>query len=148
MKIQRLALALSVINLVLLMFVLAQNRPAVAQKAAPVLRGSALEIVDERGTVRARINVEPAVTMPDGKTYPEAVVFRLVDPKGLIRVKLGADHDGSGLLLADDSQQPGLHLLAKATGSYLKLVNKGGNGSSSRSIHGSWQTTALDLTTF
>ena len=127
MKIQRLAIALTVINLVLLMFVLAQLiRPAVAQDVAPVLRGQVLEIVDERGQVRARINVEPAVTMPDGKTYPEAVVFRLIDPNGRIRVKLGADHDGSGLLLADDSQQPGVQILAKGAGSFMKVVNKDG----------------------
>jgi hypothetical protein len=126
MKIQRLAIVLTVINLVILMFALAQNRPTAAQDVAPVLRGRALEIVDERGIVRARINVEPAVAMPDGKTYPEAVVFRMSDPNSLIRVKLGADRDGSGLLLADDSQQPGLHLLAKGTGSFLKLVSKEG----------------------
>jgi hypothetical protein len=66
--------------------------------------------------VRARINVEPATTMPDGKTYPEAVVFRLTDPSGRIRVKLAADQDGSGLLLANDSQQPGVHMLADGSG--------------------------------
>jgi hypothetical protein len=58
--------------------------------------------------------------------YPEAAVFRLKDPSGRIRVKLGADQEGSGLLLADDSQQPGVHMLAKGAGSFLKLVNKGG----------------------
>jgi hypothetical protein len=78
-----------------------------------VLRSRALEIIDEWGQVRARLNIEPATTMPDGKTYPEAVVFRMTDPSGRIRVKLGADEDGSGLLLANDSQQPGVHLLAK-----------------------------------
>jgi hypothetical protein len=126
MKMQRLAIALTGINLVILMLVFSQRNQAVAQKDASVLRGSALEIVDERGTIRARINMEPAVTMPDGKAYPEAVVFRLTDPEGRIRVKLGADRDGSGLLLADDAQQPGLHLLAKATESFLKVVNKNG----------------------
>lgn len=104
-------------------------RPALtssAQDIAPVLRGRALEIVDERGQVRARINVEPATTTPDKKTYPESAVFRLVDPNGRIRVKLGADREGSGLMLADDSQQPGVHMLAKGTGSFLKLANKDG----------------------
>jgi hypothetical protein len=45
---------------------------------------------------------------------------------GLIRVKLGADRDGSGLVLLDDSQQPGVHILAKGTDCFLKLTNKGG----------------------
>jgi hypothetical protein len=126
MKAQRLSIVLTVINLVVLVYVLAQTRPGVAQGVAPVLRGQALEIVDGRGQVRARINVEPATKMADGKTYPESAVFRLIDPNGRIRVKLGADLDGSGLLLADDSQQPGVHMLAKGSGSFLKLVNKDG----------------------
>jgi hypothetical protein len=95
----------------------------------PVLRGRALEIVDQRGQVRARINVEPATTMPDGKTYPEAVVFRLSGPNGRIRVKLGADQDGSGLLLVNDSQQPGVHLLAKSKENFMKVIDKDGRES-------------------
>lgn len=126
MKTQRLAIVLTVINLVTLMFILAQNHKSEAQSIAPVLRGRALEIVDERGQVRARINIEPATTASDGKKYPEAAVFRLIDPSGRIRVKVGADQDGSGILLADDSQQPGVHMLAKGTGSFLKLANKDG----------------------
>jgi hypothetical protein len=126
MKTQRLAIVLTLINLVTLVFVIAQSRTSEAQSVVPVLRGKALEIVDDRGQVRARINVEPAATENDGKKYPEAAVFRLVDPNGNIRVKVGADKDGSGLLLADDSQQPGVHMLAKGTGSFLKLINKDG----------------------
>ncbi|HSE98690.1 MAG TPA: hypothetical protein VLD57_10540 [Blastocatellia bacterium] len=127
MKTQRLSVILTVFNLLVLIIVLAQNQKGEAQGVAPVLRGRALEIVDERGQVRARINIEPAsTTMPDGKTYPESAVLRLTDPNGRIRVKLGADIDGSGLMLADDSQQPGVHMLAKGSGSFLKLINKGG----------------------
>ena len=126
MRTQRLAIVLTVINLVTLVFILARPRPATADGVAPVLRGRALEILDERGQVRARLYIESAVTMPDGKKHPEAAVFRLMDPQGRIRVKLGADQDGSGLLLADDSTQPGVHLLARGAGSFLKLINKGG----------------------
>jgi len=46
MKIQRLLIALTVVNLGLLMFVLAHIQPTVAQDVGPVLRGRALEIVD------------------------------------------------------------------------------------------------------
>lgn len=126
MKTQRLAMAVTVINLAILVLVLTQNRPSVAQGVAPVLRGQALEIVDERGQVRARIDVEPAATMPDGQSCPEAVVLRLIDPNGRIRVKLGADQDGSGMLLANDSQQPGLHMLTKGTDSFLKVIDRDG----------------------
>ena len=126
MSVQRLAVVLTVINLVILLVGPAQGPPLTAQSVAPVLRGQALEIVDGRGQVRARINVEPATATADGKTYPEAVVFRLIDPNGRIRVKLGADQEGSGLLLANDSQQPGVHMLAKSTGTVLKLINTDG----------------------
>jgi hypothetical protein len=128
MKIQRLAIVLTIINLIILTFNLTHQRPVTAttDDIAPVLRGRKLEIVDERGQIRARINVEPAVKMPDGKTYPEAAVFRLIDPNGRLRVKLGADQDGSGLLLSNDTQQPGIHMLAKDSESFLKLINKNG----------------------
>jgi len=117
---------LAIVALLLLAHLVRPALTSSAQDIAPVLRGRALEIVDARGQVRARINVEPSTTMDDGKIYPESSVFRLIDPNGQIRVKLGADKDGSGLLLTDDSQQPGVHMLAKGTGSLLKLANKNG----------------------
>jgi hypothetical protein len=86
------------------------------QAPAPLLRGRALELVDDRGRIRARLNVESG----------GEVVFRLLDDRGTIRVKLGAGRDGSGLLLANDATEPGIHLLAKADGSSLKVVNKDG----------------------
>jgi hypothetical protein len=41
-------------------------------------------------------------------------------------VKLGAGKEGSGLLLANDATEPGVHILAKATGSSIRVVNKDG----------------------
>jgi hypothetical protein len=108
------------------MFILSRMLPAAAEGVAPVLRGRALEIVDDRGIVRADITISPAKRMPDGTTYSDSVILHMMDQNHLIRVKLGADHDGSGLMLADDSQQPGLHVLARSTGSFLKLRNKDG----------------------
>ena len=57
MNIQRLTITLTLFNLILLAFGLAQLRPAVAQGVAPVLRARALEIVDDQGRVRAEIKV-------------------------------------------------------------------------------------------
>lgn len=68
MKIHRLLIALTVVNLGLLMFMLAHIQPTVAQDIVPVLRGRALEIVDDQGRVRASIKVQPAATV-NGKTY-------------------------------------------------------------------------------
>lgn len=107
MKMQRLAVALTAVNLALLLLVVARARPTTAQAAAaPVLRGSALELVDERGQVRSRIDVEAS----------GEVVLRLLDRNGTIRVKLGAGEDGSGLVLLDEATEPGVHLLARRAG--------------------------------
>lgn len=126
MNIQRFLISLTIINLGLLLFVLAKNGTVTAQDIAPVLRGRALEIVDGRGQVRAQINVEPTVTTQDGNAYPEEVVLRLRDPKGLIRVKLGANQNGSGLTMLDDRQELGVHILAQGAGTFLKLTDKNG----------------------
>ena len=116
MMLQRVTLALTAVNLVLLLFTLAQSRLTAAESAAPVLRAQVLELVDGRGQVRSRLNVEPG----------GEVVLRLLDENGTIRVKLGADEDGSGLLLLNDATEPGVHILANSTGSSLKLAGKNG----------------------
>ena len=76
MKIQRIAFALTVVNLVILTFLLTQIRPAHAQgqqqTKVTVLRGRALEIVDSLGRVRASITLQPPVEV-DGKKYPENI---------------------------------------------------------------------------
>ena len=129
MKIQRLSIALTVINLLLLTLSLAQFHPTEAQGAAPVLRGRALEIVDKEGRVRASINVHPAgpsMPVPDGKIYPETVMLRLIDPNGRPSVKLGASEQGSGLGLGGDSDLTYIVLKAEGANSSLKLTNKDG----------------------
>ena len=116
MRTQRLAATFTAINLIMLLATLAQARAIGAQSPSPVLRGRVLELVDERGQMRARLNVES-----NGE-----VVFRLLDQRGRIRVKLGASEDGSGLVLANDATEPGVHILAKTDGSSLRLANKDG----------------------
>jgi hypothetical protein len=101
----RLAVVVTVINLVLLVFILTQYRSAVAQGDASVLRGRGLELVDATGQVRAQFNVEP-----DGEA-----VFRMRDASGTIRVKLGAGAEGPALLLLDETTEPGVQILARRT---------------------------------
>ncbi len=43
-------------------------------------------------------------------------VLRLLDEKGTIRVKLGGGEGGSGLLLLDEVTEPGVHIIARRTG--------------------------------
>jgi hypothetical protein len=106
MKIQPLAVALTVVNLVLLLLIATQAGRATAQTVTPILRGGALELVDDSGQVRSRLNVEST----------GGVVLRLLDKNGTIRVKLGAGEDGSGLLLLDEATEPGIHIIARRTG--------------------------------
>jgi len=42
------------------------------------------------------------------------------------RVKIGADTEGSGLLLIDGSTEPRIHMLAKRSGTSVTLTNIAG----------------------
>ena len=124
MRTQRVAMVVTLINLALMVFLLAQFRRARAGAITPVLRGRALEIVDAQGRVRASISVNEAVTI-DSKLYPETVLLRLTDPKSGPVVKLTAARNGSALGLSDDSDG-GVQIFARDTGSFVKVVDKKG----------------------
>ena len=126
MKTQRVAIGLTVVNLGLLIFLLAQIRSADAQDVAPVLRGRALEIVDAKGQVRAQILVHGPETV-NGKTYPETVLFRMATAQRAPLMKLTVSEDGSALGLSDDSEPGGIELRANRNrGNYVKVVNSEG----------------------
>jgi hypothetical protein len=55
MKTQQLLVTLTVANAGMLVFSLSQPHRTAAQDVAPVIRGRALEIVDDHGRVRAEI---------------------------------------------------------------------------------------------
>jgi hypothetical protein len=103
----RLVMVLTAANLVLLSLTLTQALASPQRSIDPVLRGSALELVDDAGRIRSRLSVER-----DGE-----VVLRLLDQNGTIRVKLGAGKHGSGLVLLDETTEPGVHLLARRNSS-------------------------------
>jgi hypothetical protein len=128
MRWQRLGFVLTVFNLVLLVFLVSPLRPLVAQEAPAVLRGRALELVDDHGRVRAEIKVlpaEPNLKMPDGTVgYPETVLLRLVDSKGGPNVKLAATEDGSGLVLGGEDGY--IQILSRGPKNLVKIVKKDG----------------------
>jgi hypothetical protein len=130
MKSQRIAIGLTVLNLLILAYALFRVNTAASAEVAPVLRAHALEIVDEHGRVRAMIRVFPAdstVKMPDGTTgYPETVLLRLIDSKGAPNVKIAATEDGSAVSLGGESNPTNIQALARGTNTSLKLVNKDG----------------------
>ena len=114
MKIQRLAIALIAINLVLLVLLVlvsAQARSTRAQSVSETIRGRVLELVDERGVVRARLGV---------KTPSSVIELDLFDKNGINRVKFGAGETGSGLVLFDETIRGAAHsyvqIIARRTG--------------------------------
>jgi hypothetical protein len=128
MKIQRLLVGLTLVNLALLIFTLTQIRPAVAEGGPPVLRGRALEIVDERGRVRASLNVLPAKTQAGGETYSETVLLRLITERGRPSVKIGASEQAAGVSLAGPTGTKDTYVIleAKGSASSLRLRNEDG----------------------
>jgi len=129
MKIQPILVVLTLVNLALLVFTLAQMRPAIAsEEVAPVLRGRALQIVDDRGRVRASINVYPPSTGKDGERQAETVLLRLITEQGRPSVKIGASEQTAGLALVGPSgtKETYVQLGANGTVSSLKLKNEDG----------------------
>ena len=127
-RMHRFTLGLTLLNLVLLaLLVLSQASPALGKQPVPaVVRTRALEIVDDQGRVRANILVHGPETV-NGVTYPETVLFRLMDPTGGPLVKLTAARNGSALGLSDGlSGNGGVQLYARDTASFVRIVDKSG----------------------
>jgi hypothetical protein len=123
--------ALTVANGGMLIYSLAQPHPTAAREIEPVLRGRALEIVDDQGRVRAEIKVfpaQPTLKMPDGTTgYPEAVLLRLNDSHNGAHVKLETTEDGAGLLLGGKTGTNAYtQLSSRGADPLIKIVNKDG----------------------
>jgi hypothetical protein len=119
MKTQRVLIALTVVNLVLLVFLLAQARISVGaggvrvwtNAQGSVLRGRSLEIIDDEGRVRGSITVHP----PENAAAPAGgtAILRLIDENGRPAVKLFATERGGGLTLVE------------AEGTYVQLFGHG-----------------------
>lgn len=129
MKTPRVFIALTVVNAAILLLTFAQQKHSVlAQDGTPVLRGRALEIVDEQGRVRASLNVLPAGKSPNGDTYPETVLLRLITERGRPSAKISASEQASGLSFAGPTNTKDTYVIleAKGTTSSLKLRNENG----------------------
>jgi hypothetical protein len=128
MKSQRVLIVLTLVNLALLIFTLAQQRSVLGEDIPPVLRGRALQIVDERGRVRASIQVLPASAQRDGQPSAETVLLRLITELGRPSVKIGASEDAAGLALVGPSNTKDTYvqITAKGTASSLRLKNEDG----------------------
>lgn len=129
MNTQRLVVALTLANIVLLAACAAQLvRPAIAQPEAGVLRGRSLEIVDKQGRVRASINVLPAGKSDSGEPYSETVLFRLITERGRPSVKIGSSEPVSGLSLAGPTGTKATYVILEARGNATSLLLRNEDG--------------------
>ena len=129
MKTSRALMALTLINVALLLFTLGQQlRPLFARGGVPVLRGRALEIVDAQGRVRASINVLPPSRSPNGEDQAETVLLRLITERGRPSVKIGSSEPTSGLSFAGPTGTKDTYVILQSTAtiSSLKLRNEDG----------------------
>ena len=128
-RLHRFTLGLTLLNLVLLVVLILSHASTALgeQSALPVLRGRALEIVDAQGRLRANILVHGPETI-NGVTYPENVLFRLIDPSGGPLVKLTVAANGAALGLSDGiaGGNGGVQLYARDTSSFVRVVDNTG----------------------
>ena len=135
MKTQRLLIAITVANLFLFLVAIATMRPALAQgrqEVAPVLRARALQIVDERGEVRASLSVLPPAISAHGDRSPEMVLLRLITERGRPSVKISASEVASGVSLAGPSGTSSTYVILEAKGNASSLLLKNENGREQR----------------
>ena len=130
MKSQRILVVLTALNLGIFCYQLAQPRPGFAATAdvPAVIRARALEIVDDRGRIRASLSVLPEdpKAIWNGKPYPETVLLRLITADGRPNVKIGASKSGSGLLIGGEADPTYVQVKAEDGQSTVKLINKDG----------------------
>jgi len=107
-------LSLAVLAAVVLIVLIA-SKPS--QQTFDKISVREFELLDKNGRQRVSIKIED-----EG----DVVVFRMKDSTGTIRVKIGADEAGSGLVLLDGDTNPGVHVLAKKTGSSIAVMGKDG----------------------
>ncbi len=82
MRANRVLIVCTVVNVVVMLFTLLHVNSISTNDVPAVLRGRALQIVDDQGRVRASINVYPASRQKNGEIYPETVLLRLITERG------------------------------------------------------------------
>lgn len=112
MKTNQFVSAVGILNFIILLFITASPQRDKFDK----ITVQEFELVDQSGEQRASIKIEEG----------GEVVFRLRDTEGNIRVKLGGNREGSGLVLLDGETNPGVHVVAKRSGSTFTILGADG----------------------
>jgi hypothetical protein len=129
MKTDRLLILLTAVNAGILAYQLMRPTSGDAASDVPaVVRARALEIVDDRGRVRASLAVFPEDPkhLWKGEPYPETVLLRLITADGRPNVKLGASRRGAALLIGGEADPTYVQVLAEGGESSVKLVDQNG----------------------
>ena len=121
-------IVITAVNLATLLFTAVHFRRVASEDVAPVLRGRALQIVDERGRIRASISVLPAQAQANGDTSAEMVLLRLITEQGRPSVKISAAEEAAGVMVAGPSNTRNTYAVLKArqTASSLMLKDEDG----------------------
>jgi hypothetical protein len=130
MKVQWLAAVaavLTIVNLVILAFALAQMNRLESQSVPSVVRAHAFQLVDEQGRVRASLKVMPATTH-DGETYAESVLLRLITERGRPAVKISASEQSAGLSFAGPTGTTSTYIILQSKGTASSLTLKDEDG--------------------
>ena len=130
LRLQPVLIALTLLNLGILGVAIVREQAFAAPAPAPtpdgILRGRGLQIVDDQGKVRASITVNPAVKQPDGSTYPETVLLRMITSEGRPVVKISSSEDGAGMALSAAEGLAYVQILARGGDPKLVVVDGGG----------------------
>jgi hypothetical protein len=113
---------MTVINLTAAAANLLSVRTAAQADVAPIVRTRALQIVDDKGRVRASLEVLRA----QAPAAEETVLLRLITERGRPSVKISASEESAGLSLAGPTGTSDTYVILQAKGkeSSLKLRNE------------------------
>jgi hypothetical protein len=93
-----------------------------------MLRGGGLQIIDDRGRVRASIQVLPGSVQSSGERSAETVLLRLITEQGRPSIKIGASEQEAGMSLVGPTgtKDTYIQMGAKGTTSALRVRNEDG----------------------
>jgi hypothetical protein len=126
---ERLLVLLTVGNLSILAFTLAERRVVEAQgHPPPVVRAQALEIVDTQGRVRASIGIMPPASNGAAPGMRETVLLRLMTERGRPAIKISASEEGAGFMAAGPTgtQNTYVSIGSQGTTASIRLRNENG----------------------
>jgi len=128
MKNIRVLVVITLINVTAAAANLLSVRTAAQADVVPIVRTRALQIVDDKGRVRASLEVLPASTQGSAPGSHESVLLRLITERGRPSVKIGASEESAGLSFAGPTGTSDTYVILQSKGaeSSLKLRNENG----------------------